>query len=178
MPRAVEDFETSVRILTGSNPHLANHACITLNMSDRLRLIRFPPHVVDRIRVVLERKWLRGIQSERGYANTHEFKLHGNPWDGVGIEGIGSRLVIMAVLAILYHQGWQLVMSVDISKKLMDKDSLIFREGPLPSPSEFISVSFNQGDRIRIMSEDIPPEALNTIRVLLGQTVQDEEWKN
>jgi len=59
----------------------------------------------------------------------------------------------------------------------MDKDSLVFRERELPVPCEFLSVSFNQGDRLRLIAEDIPPEVLNTVRVLLGQTVQDEEWK-
>jgi len=40
-------------------------------MSDRLRLVRFPPDIVDRVRIVLEKKWIRGIQSERGYSLIH-----------------------------------------------------------------------------------------------------------
>ncbi|KAF8586359.1 hypothetical protein K439DRAFT_1631775 [Ramaria rubella] len=158
-------------------PSIPNHACLTMNMSDRLRLIRFPEEIVCRVRTALDKGWVRGIQNERKYANSHEFKLYGNPWDGQGSEAISSRIAMMAVLSALYHQGWILVIAADISKKMADKDSLIFRQSPAPTPCEFISLSFNTGDKLRLMGEDIAPEILGTIRMVLGKTVQNEEWK-
>jgi hypothetical protein len=58
-----------------------------------------------------------------------------------------------------------------------DKDSLIFRQGPVPSPCEFLSISFNTGDRLRLMGDDIAPSVLNAVRFVLGNTLQNEEWK-
>ncbi len=73
---------------------LHQHACITLNSSDRLRLIRFPPAIIDVIRHTIETSWLRGLQREEEYSEAYEFKLSGNPWWSQGDEAISSRVLM------------------------------------------------------------------------------------
>jgi hypothetical protein len=73
---------------------LHQHACITLNSSDRFRLIRFPPAIIDVIRQAIITSWPRGLQREEDYAGAYEFKLSGNPWWGQGDEATSSRVLM------------------------------------------------------------------------------------
>lgn len=150
---------------------------MTLNMGDRLRLICFPPQITDIIRDALRRSWARGIQSERIYAGSHEFKLCGYPWHGQGQDAVPARVMMTSVLSTLYHQGWALISSTDVSKKSLDKDSLFFRyNGAVaPQPSTFFAISFNEGDKIRLINA--PPDVLQAVQRLLAANVQKEIWK-
>jgi hypothetical protein len=73
---------------------LHNHACVTLNRGDRLRLIRFPPTIIDVVRQAITNSWPRGLQSEQDYSGAHEFKLNGNPWFGQGFDAVPSRIMM------------------------------------------------------------------------------------
>ena len=68
------------------------HACLTLNWTDRIRLIQFPAPIIDIIRQTIQTSWHRGIQNEKPYAGAYEFKLSGYPWSGQGIEAVESRI--------------------------------------------------------------------------------------
>jgi hypothetical protein len=70
------------------------HACLTLNMTDRLRLLRFPPAIIDVVRQAIMTSWRRGLQKEKQYAGAHEFKFSGNPWFGQGPESVESRIMM------------------------------------------------------------------------------------
>jgi hypothetical protein len=70
------------------------HACIALNMSDRLRLIRFPSETIDVIRQAIISSWPRGLNKEKQDGDCHEFKLHGNPWLGQGDEAVPCRVLM------------------------------------------------------------------------------------
>jgi hypothetical protein len=70
------------------------HACMTLNMSDRLRLIRFPPRIIDVIRQAITKSWPRGLNKEKQDIEFYEFKLYGNPWWGQGDEAVSSRILM------------------------------------------------------------------------------------
>jgi hypothetical protein len=73
---------------------LHQHACITLNSSDRFRLIRFPPIITDVIRQTIITSWPDGLQREEDYPGAYEFKLSGNPWWSQGDEAISSRVLM------------------------------------------------------------------------------------
>ncbi|CAF0936190.1 unnamed protein product [Adineta steineri] len=151
------------------------HACLTLNMTDRLRLIQFPTPIIDIIRQGILSSWRHGIQKEKNYAGAYEFKLRGTPWFGQGVEAVQSRFMMMSVLSALHHQGWYLLMSTDISKKQADKDSLIFQLGTPPPPTSFFSVSFNELDKLRLIGA--PPELIPAVQQILGTgAIQREEW--
>jgi len=62
---------------------------------------------------------------------------------------------------------------------------LIYREGPLPPPCQFLAISFNDSDRLRIISGSNGPSAssgppydvINAIKNVWGGHVQKEQWK-
>jgi hypothetical protein len=76
-------------------------------------------------------------------------------------------------------------MSTDISQKAQDKDLLIYREGPLPPPCQFLAISFNDSDRLRIISGSNGPstpngppyDVINAIKNVWGGNIQREQWK-
>ncbi|UJR08572.1 hypothetical protein I4U23_012831 [Adineta vaga] len=153
------------------------HACIMLSSSDKLRLLRFPSTIIDVLRQAIMNGWSKGIQRERTYENTYEFKLHGNPWWGQGNEAVPSRMLMTHILAALYNYGWYLLASADISKSKYDKDSLIFQLGVCPTPTLFFSVSFNEYDKLRLICA--PPELIPAVQQALGRGyIQREGWRD
>lgn len=83
------------------------------------------------------------------------------------------------IFAYLFSIGWILHASTDISKKEFDKDTLIFRKQQTPPPeSEWISISFNQRDRLRLIGANT--ELIASFRELLKsmRLLQEEFWKD
>ncbi|CAF1260632.1 unnamed protein product [Rotaria sp. Silwood1] len=151
------------------------HACITLNRSDRLRLIRFPAAIISVVRQAIQTSWPWGLQNEKEYASAYEFKLKGYPWHGQGSEAVEARAMMMSVLSALYHQGWYLVASTDVSKKKSDKDSLIFQLGIPPPSTSFFAVSFNERDKLRLIGAS--HELIRAVQQTIDKdTIQREEW--
>lgn len=70
------------------------HACVSLNMSDRLRLMRFPSAMISVIRQAIVASWPRGLHKEKQETDFYEFKLQGNPWWGQGDEAVSSRVLM------------------------------------------------------------------------------------
>lgn len=97
--------------------------CISLNMTDRMRLIRFPQKHVQQVEEAVRRAWPKGVQEIRKYGVSHEIKLRGNPWSGItwDQEKVAARGMISELLGELYSIGWVLKASVDLSKKQRDK---------------------------------------------------------
>lgn len=70
------------------------------------------------------------------------------------------------MLARLYQEGWILHASTDVSKKQLDKDTLMFRkQESAPPAAEWISISFNMSDRLRLIGADT--ELISAVRQLL-----------
>ena len=117
--------------------------------------------------------WPFGIQREREYGSSFEFKLKGkevhlssrlrlthsltfarlgNPWSGQGSEAIPSRVLMMAILRALYNIGHVIYLSTDLSRKQFDKDSIFFRWHSVPPPPcTWFAISFNMGGTIRVI---------------------------
>ncbi|TAQ86119.1 hypothetical protein B7494_g5551 [Chlorociboria aeruginascens] len=153
-------------------------ASISLHASDRIRLLQFPVSEVSGIRDVIRRHWPQGIQKEQMYAESYEFKLHGYPWVGQGGDAIPSRIVMRELLAYLFTQGWILHATSDVSKNEADKDMIMFRKQQSPPPSsEWIAISFNINDRMRLIGA--PQDLIAAVRGLLQQMglLQSEQWK-
>lgn len=51
-----------------------SHACVTLNQTDRLRLLGFDSSVTAVVRTAIKAGWPYGIQQEANYHGAHEFK--------------------------------------------------------------------------------------------------------
>ncbi len=154
-------------------------ASISLHKTDRIRLLQFPPGDIAAIRDVIKQNWGFGIQEERPYAHSHEFKCLGNPWSGQGADAIAARILLRGILAYLFASGWILTASTDVSKSLLERDTMIFRKQVVPPPaSEWMAISFNQGDRLRLIGA--PPELLSAFQTLLeGMGLwQEAIWKD
>ena len=62
---------------------------------------------------------------------------------------------------------------------------MIYREGPLPPPCQFLAISFNDSDRLRIISgsngpstsSGLPYDVINAIKNVWGGNVQKSQWK-
>ncbi|KAK6581833.1 hypothetical protein PZA11_005530 [Diplocarpon coronariae] len=130
-------------------------ASLSLHRSDRIRLLSFPQSEIDGVRFAISSSYQKGLQNEQKYGLSHEFKLYGNPWYGQGSDAISARVVMRQILGYLFSVGWVLHASTDVSKKQMDKDTLFFRKQQQPPPpSEWIAISFNKSDRLRLIGAD------------------------
>lgn len=134
---------------------------ISLNMSDRIRLIGLPIDVLDSMRIAITNSWGQ-IQKEADYYSTYEFKLKGYPWTGQGDDAVNSRRLLAAILRTMAQFGWNLLQAADVSKKEFDKDTLFFEKG-IPDPDvDLFAISLNMGDRIRII--DAPSSITSVVR--------------
>ncbi|KAF9897589.1 hypothetical protein BX616_005313, partial [Lobosporangium transversale] len=150
-------------------PHHSSGAlrvcCITLNETDKIRLIGTPPELANPIRQAIVRAWGR-IQKESDYAGAHQFKLLGNPWSARGNEGVLSRRLVVDILKTMAQHGWTLIQSADVSRKEYEKDSLFFESSALQpvdvGPIDMFAISLNRTDRIRLI--DAPSEFRDIVR--------------
>ncbi|ORY32566.1 hypothetical protein BCR39DRAFT_522894 [Naematelia encephala] len=134
-----------------SRPVAPTYAALHLAKTDRVRLIGFPPDAQRPVNDAILRAWPVGIQQQGPFdASSYEWKLSGRPWSGQGSEAVPARRLMSHLLHALSASGWHLAMSVDLSRKGWDKDTLLFRSGP-GLQRYFFSVSFNEGDKVRII---------------------------
>lgn len=154
---------------------------VSLHMSDRIRFVQFPKEDLEVIRATIRRCWPRGIQDERPYSASYEFKLRGGPWSGSGTgpDAVPALILMREVLASLYSMGWIMTASTDISRKKLDKDTLIFRKQPVPPPAAtWTAISFKMGDKLRFLGA--PQELLAAFSTLLKsmKLLQSESMKD
>ena len=141
----------------------------------------FPPQAVESIRSTISSIWPGGIQRERDYYGSHEFKLKGYPWSAQGVEAVTSRHLMSRMLGELFMQGWVLNLTTDISKSPSDLDTLLFRhQYPAPAPCEWMAISFSNSDQIRFITDphrpwDAVSAVINAYIGLLGAAVQRHE---
>lgn len=70
----------------------AQFCSISLNRTDRLRVICAPVGIVNMIRGVIQTVWSHGvIQDEKDHHGSWEFKLSGNPWHSYKEESVMAR---------------------------------------------------------------------------------------
>ncbi|KAJ0107169.1 hypothetical protein J7T55_014699 [Diaporthe amygdali] len=153
-PPSFLEATTSAGPSGGASSFQTRFACVTLNMTDRMRFINFSAHETSALRGVLGSVW--PIQDVRAYGGADEIKFKGFPWQEKMNGDDMARRLIRRLLEALYDMGWVLQAAVDVSKKEMDKDSLIFRyQNPPPPPCDWLSISFDWTDKMKIV--DAPP---------------------
>lgn len=57
----------------------------------------------------------------------------------------------------------------------MDKDTLVYKQGEIPSPCNFMAVSFQDGDKLRLIRP--PNDVINAVKAIWGGGIQKESWK-
>ncbi|KAG0055374.1 hypothetical protein BGZ83_008766 [Gryganskiella cystojenkinii] len=141
--------------------------CISLNSTDKIRLINVPFDLTDLIRATILSSWGNPVQKEDRIASAHEFKLKGNPWIGAGEESVRSRRLVCQVMKGMAERGWNLIQAADISKQEHDQDSLFFENmtgsrGIVDINVEMFAMSFNKMDTIRLI--DAPPQFISLVK--------------
>ncbi|SPO07245.1 uncharacterized protein DNG_09939 [Cephalotrichum gorgonifer] len=153
-------------------------ACVSLNMSDRLRFLNFSPEDFQAAQEVVAASWPRGIRHVQEYGGAMEIKTRGNPWsaDVWGAEDRdAAKRMLRRLLGMLYNRGWVLQASLDMSKKEFDKDTLIFRhQSPAPLPCDWLAVVFSRADRLRFIDPP-PPDLAGAVLATFGHTVTKHE---
>ncbi|KAF5360253.1 hypothetical protein D9758_009175 [Tetrapyrgos nigripes] len=158
-----------------STTSLTRFACMSMNLADRLRFMRFNETEIQAIRNTLSMAWFKGIQEERDYYGAHEFKLKGYPWSAQGNEAVPARQMMCAVFETLYNLGWVAISATDISKSSLDKDTTIFRyQDPRPAPCSWMAISFNEGDKLRFIKA--PEAIIQSASRAWSSVIQKEKW--
>ncbi|ORX77100.1 hypothetical protein K493DRAFT_363489 [Basidiobolus meristosporus CBS 931.73] len=100
---------------------------ISLNQTDRLRIIEAPSDVPKLVRSIIQGLWK--IQDERNYNTAFEFKLLGNPWMAQGSDTVQIRVLLMRLISGLRSAGYRLYATVDMNagNDGYDLDSWFFR---------------------------------------------------
>ncbi|KAF4970076.1 hypothetical protein FSARC_2822 [Fusarium sarcochroum] len=134
-------------------------ACITFNMLDRIRLIKFSETEVLAVKEVIKARWQPGLVQTRPYGESKEIQVRGSPWSYKSDGNDDARRLILAILERLFDMGWVMQGAMDITRKSESKDSLIFRkQDPIPPPCDWICISFDSSDKLKIV--DSPPKDL------------------
>uniref|UniRef100_A0A915K267 Uncharacterized protein n=1 Tax=Romanomermis culicivorax TaxID=13658 RepID=A0A915K267_ROMCU len=60
-----------------------SYFCVSLNETDKIRLINAPSHIGGMLKNVVGTYWSAGICREQEYFGSYEMKLNGAPWNGM-----------------------------------------------------------------------------------------------
>ncbi|XP_048580053.1 uncharacterized protein LOC5501260 isoform X2 [Nematostella vectensis] len=159
----------------------ANHFVISLNRNDRLRLINAPQPIIETVKQILSQYWSTrgGIQKERQYHASWEFKLSGTPWWACGDEAVMSRFVMCKILEGLQSQGWHVRAALDMCRRQNDKSVLAFYQS-LPKIAPVVCLSFNDECKIRLINA--PQEFVGLCRDIIQarwiKGIRDEKALN
>lgn len=103
----------------GASSFQTRFACVTLNLTDRMRFINFNTREFSDLRGVLGSVW--PIQDVRAYGGADEIKFKGYPWQEKVNGDDQARRLVRRMLEALYDMGWVLQAAVDASRKDLDK---------------------------------------------------------
>lgn len=111
--------DKSVFIFKSCRPVSLAHFCISLNETDKFRLLNAPKEIVDLTRRAISQGWPQGIKDENEYYGSHQFVLRGYPFgESLGNEFLLARCMMLLVLKALTESGWRIICSADISSKV------------------------------------------------------------
>lgn len=84
---------------SSTTPSTSQHVGLSIVGTDRIRLSRCSPEIIDIVRQTIQANWSRGVQKEKKPGHSCEFKLKGNPWRDIGVESVQSRILMF----VFYH---------------------------------------------------------------------------
>ncbi|KAH7161491.1 hypothetical protein EDB81DRAFT_683289 [Dactylonectria macrodidyma] len=166
-------FDESVQ--DGSSTFKTRFACIAFALPDRMRLIQFPEVEMAAVYEVVKASWPLGIGHFRPHDRSREIKLNGYPWGADKNGNDDGRRLVLCILESLYNMGWVLETAVDVTMKKSSRDSLVFRrQNPVPPPCEWISISFNCGDKLKVLGAQ-PKELVDAILHVFSAGIERHE---
>ena len=98
--------------------------CISLNSSNKMRLINFPEDIMDPFLEEVERCWQFGVSRFDIYYGVPEIKFNGNPWrcDIMGHDHAHGCSLIAHIIRKLATMGWYLIVAADVSTRKVSKN--------------------------------------------------------
>ena len=129
--------------------HPNDFCMLTLAKTDRFRLINCN-HLLEPLESAIASAGL-SIQDKLDYYGCHEIKVHGNPWCSYNKEAITARRSISRVMEMFGQHGYTPLYAIDISRRLTDKASIIFRKNPYPMNCKYACLSLTSLNRIRML---------------------------
>jgi len=103
-------------------------AMVSLNRSDRLRLLNFDSEVETLVSETITMFYQSEQPPVRDYHGSTEFKLKGFPFSCKGEESIQTRKLICRLLEALSTKGWTVLTTLDITRKVTDKSVFIMEK--------------------------------------------------
>ena len=154
---------------------------ISLNRDDRMRLVACPGSVISLVEEVISQHWEGGLQHSKEKSGAWEFKLAGYPWWASGEDTVKSRYLVANLIMKLKSVGWEVAVTLDVSRRLNDKAVFVFRQCP-PQTQPFAVLSFHETDKIRFLSSSHEGQAVEAgiDRILASaDIIQDTKpyWK-
>uniref|UniRef100_A0A914WAG5 Uncharacterized protein n=1 Tax=Plectus sambesii TaxID=2011161 RepID=A0A914WAG5_9BILA len=158
---------------------------LSLNASNRIRLIDCPQPVVDTVGRCINQYWPGGIQDTQHCEHSVEYKVGGDPWLSDGDDAINSRYLITLILQSLAPVGWAVMSALDISRRANDKAVFVLRSCA-PTSVPHLCICPADMDLIRLINapEDVQNAASIVIHSNWPHGVQREgtrlmgyEWK-
>eukprot|EP00516_Mucochytrium_quahogii_P011336 CAMPEP_0203784498 /NCGR_PEP_ID=MMETSP0100_2-20121128/497_1 /ASSEMBLY_ACC=CAM_ASM_000210 /TAXON_ID=96639 /ORGANISM=" , Strain NY0313808BC1" /LENGTH=542 /DNA_ID=CAMNT_0050686481 /DNA_START=599 /DNA_END=2222 /DNA_ORIENTATION=- len=138
-------------------------ACISLSMSDRLRIIGTSSNdTINAVRMAVDKNW--GSHNCRQFVGATELILAGAPWNSHGKSNvIKSRVLLGRVLEAMAAHGWTLTATITLTKKLRGKSSFFFQR-TLPEGTAYpiACISLNSMATLRLINA--PPDLEENVK--------------
>lgn len=131
-------IDKSIFVLKTCTPERLPHFCLSLNESDKIRLINSDMELKEAIREVIIEGWSYGLKKENDYFNSYEFRLASNPWSTTSRnQNLGARKMMCLLLKQLNERKWKVICSADVAAKYCSSSSTKMPEYPLDVHSWF-----------------------------------------
>jgi hypothetical protein len=99
--------------------------CVSLNETDKIRLIDYNPGLEQQVRMAIMQTWPKGIQMESEYFSSHQFKLKGYPFQNFdsSSDHVYACVLMIFILQNIESMGFRLLCSADVSGKYVSSDN-------------------------------------------------------
>ena len=99
--------------------------CVSLNESDKIRLIDHNMTLIEQVRQALMQGWPKGIQKESDYNSSWQFKLFGYPFQSYesSSDHIYASVMMIFILNSIETMGFRLLCSADVSGKYVQNEN-------------------------------------------------------
>ncbi len=136
----------------GRHPYPDDLAILSLNREDRIRLINFDHSVQALIRNSITKEFQSVQPEEREFHGAYEFQLEGRPFYCSGHEAVASRRLISQILQDLASAGWDVLTTMDISRRLNDKSIFILKRSQPFFGAKFACVALTDVNHLRLVN--------------------------
>eukprot|EP00090_Calanus_glacialis_P047499 TRINITY_DN9901_c0_g1_i1.p1 TRINITY_DN9901_c0_g1~~TRINITY_DN9901_c0_g1_i1.p1 ORF type:complete len:1078 (+),score=157.12 TRINITY_DN9901_c0_g1_i1:452-3685(+) len=129
--------DKSCLILRQSVPKIQPHMCISLNKTNRIRLIVSSTDISEEAELRLTSMLNETIKNywvalgPRNYGKSIEWKLEGDPWVSEGLYSDSTRgiYLLCLILQAITPLGWRVAASMDVAAKNLDSNDRYSYEG-------------------------------------------------